>query len=249
MKRRPQAIALGFALLLPTSMAANAAEVRLLCSNALQSVMVDLGPQFEKATGHKLLITYGSTGPLQAQIEKGAPFDVAILGPAAIDALTKQGKLTAGTRVDLARSGMGVAIGKGAPKPDLGSTEAFKRTLLNAQSIAYSEAGLTGTYLKGVFQRLGIADDLKAKTKFGRGADMVGKGEAELGITQISEILPVAGAELAGPLPPEVQHYTVFPAAISAAAQQADAAKALLSFLASPDAARVIKSHGLEPRS
>ncbi len=249
MKRGLLAIAFALAVLLPATKVSSAAELRLLCSNALQSVMVELGPRFEKATGHKLLITYGSTGPLQTDIEKGAAFDVTILGPAAIDALIKQGKLAAASRVELARSGMGVAIRKGAPKPDLGSTEAFKRALLNAKSIAYSEVGLTGIYLKGLFHRLGIADQLSGKTKFGRGAEMVGKGEAELGLTQISEILPVAGAELAGPLPAEVQSYTVFPAGIAVSAPQPDAAKALLTFLTSPEAARVIRAHGLEPRS
>jgi molybdate transport system substrate-binding protein len=248
MKRSLLVIALGLACLLPATKTASAADLRLLCSNALQSVMVELGPQFEKATGHKLLITYGSTGPLQADIEKGAAFDVTILGPAAIEALIKQGKIAAGSRVDLARSGMGVAIRKGAPKPDLSSTDAFKRALLNAKSIAYSEAGLTGIYLKGLFQRLGLADELSGKIKFGRGAEMVGKGEAEIGLTQISEILPVAGAELAGPLPPEVQSYTVFPAGIAASAAQPAAAKALLTFLTTPEAARVIAAHGLEPR-
>ncbi len=249
MKRSLPAIALaGLALLLASAPAVTAAEVRLICSNALHSVMTELGPQFEKATGHKLFITYGSTGPLKTEIEKGAAFDLAILGPAAIDDLIKQGKLTAATRVDLARSGMGVAIRKGASKPDLGSTEAFKRTLLNAKSIAYSDAGLTGIYLKGLFQKLGIADDLKSKTRHGRGAEMVAKGEAEIGMTQISEILPVAGVELAGPLPPEMQQYTVFPAAVAAASQQAEAAKALLKFLASLEAVRVIRSQGLEPQ-
>lgn len=249
MKKCPIVLASVGALSLLLVTSVGAAEVRLICSNALQSVMVELGPQFEKATGHQLVITYGSTGPLKAQIEKGAAFDLTILGPAAIDDLTKQGKLAAATRVEVARSGMGVAIRKGASKPDLGSTEAFKRALLQAKSIAYSETGLTGTYLTGLFERLGISDALKAKTVQGRGAELVGKGEAELGMTQISEILPVAGAELAGPLPPELQHYTVFPAAVATAAQQADAAKDLLKFLASLEAAKVIRAHGLEPRA
>ncbi len=109
---------------------------------------------------------------------------------------------------------MGVAIRKGAPKPDLGTTQAFKQALLKAQTIAYSEGGLTGIYIKGLLERLGIAEELKSKIRFGRGAEMVGEGKAEIGLTQVSEILPVAGAELAGPLPPEIQQYTVFPAAL-----------------------------------
>jgi molybdate transport system substrate-binding protein len=190
---------------------------------------------------------YGSTGPLQAQIEKGEAFDAAILGVDATNVLVNNGKLAAATRADIARSGIGIAIRKGLPKPDIGTTDAFKRTLLDAKSIAYSEGGLTGIYLKGLFQRLGIADALKAKTVQGRGAELVGEGKADIGLTQISEILPVAGAELAGPLPPEVQQYTVFPAAAGAQAREPEAARAPLRFLTSPEAAKVIKAHDLEP--
>jgi molybdate transport system substrate-binding protein len=226
---------------------ASAAEITLLCSNALKSVIEELGPQFEKATGHKLKTEYGSTGPLKAQIEKGQFFDVAILGVEATDDLIKRGLLATGSRADIARSGMGVAIRKGAAKPDLGTAQAFKQSLLKASTIAYSDGGLTGIYLKGLFERLGIAEELKPKLRFGRGAEMVGEGKAEIGITQISEILPVASAEFAGPLPPEIQQHTIFPAAIGASAAQAEAGKALLKFLKSPDAAKVLKARGLEP--
>ena len=142
---------------------------------------------------------------------------------------------------------MGVAIRKGAPKPELGTTQGFKQALLKAQTIAYSDGGLTGIYIKGLVERLGIAEELKSKIRFGRGAEMVGDGKAEIGLTQVSEILPVAAAELAGPLPPEIQQYTVFPGALSAAAVQAEAGQALLKFLKSPDAAQVLKAKGLEP--
>ena len=181
--------------------AAEAAEVTLLISNALKTVFEELVPQFEKATGHKLAITFGSTNPLKARIEKGEAFDLTILGETAIDDLVKQGKLVATTRAVVARSGMGLAIRKGTPKPDIGTTETFKRTLLNAKSIGYLEGGLTGTYLKVLFQRLGIADSMQSKHKSTRGAE----------------------------------------------ARQADAARALLKYLASPDAARVMKANGLEP--
>ena len=151
------AAAAGIALML-TAGGASAAEITLLCSNALKSVLEELGPQFEKASGHKLKIEYGSTGPLKAQIEKGQAFDVAILGVDATDDLIKRGKLAAGTRADIARSGMGVAIRKGAAKPDLGTTQAFKQALLKRKTIAYSDGGLTGIYLKGLLERLGIAE-------------------------------------------------------------------------------------------
>ena len=241
-----KAAAIALAIML-VPVAAEAAEVTLLISNALKTVFEELVPQFEKATGHKLAITFGSTNPLKARIEKGEAFDLTILGETAIDDLVKQGKLDATTRAVVARSGLGLAIRKGTPKPDIGTTETFKRTLLNAKSIGYLEGGLTGTYLKVLFQRLGIADSMQSKHKSTRGAEAVARGEVELGVTQMSEILHQTGAELAGPLPPEIQNYTNFVTAIGADARQADAARALLKYLASPDAARVMKANGLEP--
>lgn len=241
-----KAAALALAIM-SASVAAEAAEVTLLISNALKTVMEELAPQFEQATGHKLAITYGSTNPLKSRIEKGEAFDLTILGDAAIDDLVKQGKLVAATRAVVARSGLGVAIRKGATKPDIGTTEAFKRTLLDAKSIAYLVDGLTGTYLKVLFQRLGIADSMQAKYTNARGAEAVARGEVELGVTQMSEILHQTGAELAGPLPPEIQNYTNFSSAVGAGARQADAARALLRYFASPAAARLMKANGLEP--
>jgi molybdate transport system substrate-binding protein len=241
-----KAAALALAIL-SAPVAAEAAEVTLLISNAVITVMEDLAPRFEKATGHKLVITFGSTNPLKARIEKGEAFDMTLLGEAAIDDLVKAGKLDAATRAVVARSGLGVAIRKGAPRPDVRTTEAFKRTLLDAKSIAYLQDGLTGTYLKVLLERLGIADTMRPKHKSARGAEAVARGEVDLGVTQISEILHEKGAELAGPLPPEIQNYTNFAAAVGAAAKQADAARALLKYFASPEAARVMKANGLEP--
>jgi molybdate transport system substrate-binding protein len=209
--------------------------------------MEDLAPRFEKATGHKLAISFGSTNPLKARIDKGEFFDLTVLGDAAIDELVKQGKLDVATRAIVARSVLGVAIRKGAPKPDISTTEAFKRTMLDAKSIAYLDGGLTGTYLNVLFQRLGIADNMKSKYRNARGGEAVVSGEAELGVTQVSEILYEKGAELAGKLPAEIQNYTNFPAAVSTSAKEAEAAKALLKYLASPDAVRVMKAYGLEP--
>jgi molybdate transport system substrate-binding protein len=238
------AVAAGAAFMLATG-GASAAEITLLCSNALKSVIEELGPAFEKASGHKLKTEYGSTGPLKAMIEKGRAFDVAILGVEATDDLIKSGKLS--TRTDIARSGMGVAVRRGAAKPDLGTTQAFKQALLNAQAISYSDGGLSGIYLKGLLERLGIAEQLKSKIRSGRGGEMVSEGKAEIGLTQISEILSEPGAELAGPLPADIQQYTIFPAAIGTAAAHTEAGQALLKFLKSPEAARVLKAKGLEP--
>ena|SRR5215470_17777680 len=241
------AVAAGLAVVLTLPKSADAAEVTTLISNALASVMEELGPQFEKTSGHKLKMTLGSTNPLKARIEKGEAFDFTILGAAAIDDLIKQGKLAAGSRANIARSGMGVAFRAGTPKPDIVTTEAFKRTLLNAKSVGYTPDGLSGAHLQVVFERLGITEAMKAKARSGRGAELVSEGEAELGVTQMSEIRGVPRVELAGPLPPEVQLYTIFPGALSSTAKAPDAAQALSKFLTSPDAARVLKAKGLEP--
>jgi molybdate transport system substrate-binding protein len=231
--------------------AASAAEIKVLASNALKSTMEELAPQFEKASEHKLVITFGAAAEIKTSIEKGAPVDVAILTTAVTDDLVKEGKLTAAGRADIARSGAGVAARKGAPKPDISTTDAFKHALLDAKSIAYVEAGATAPYIKSLFERLGIADQIKPKLKpqptSNPAAQAVANGEAELGITQISEILPYAGAELVGPLPAEVQLYTVYPAAVAAGTKAPDAANALIKFLTGPAAVAVLKAKGLSP--
>ena len=226
---------------------ASAAEVTLLCSNALKSVMEEVGPQFEKASGHKLKIVYAATNTLKARIEKGEEFDAAILGVGATEDLLKQGKLAAGSRVDIVSSTLGVTVRKGAAKPDIATSEAFKKTMLGAKTVAFSKAGLTADYLKVLFQKLGIADAMQPKLVDYRSAEAVAEGKADIGITQISEILPIADAVLVGPLPADIQERTIFPAGISAASKDPAAAKALLKHLTSPEAARVIKSKGLDP--
>jgi len=224
-----------------------AAEVTLLISNAVKTVMEDLAPRFEQATGHKLLITYGSTNPLKARIDKGDAFDMTILGESAVDDLIKAGKLDGASRSVVARSGMGVAIRKGAPKPDMSTTDAFKRTMLAAKSIAYQEDGLTGTYLKTLFARLGIAEAMKPKYRNTRGGEAVAAGEVEYGVMQISEVLYQEGADFAGPLPPEIQNYTNFPAAVSSNARQTETAKAVIKYFASRESVALMKKIGLEP--
>jgi molybdate transport system substrate-binding protein len=239
------AAAVGLAIALGSG-PATAAEITVLVSNAFKTSFPDLVPLFEKASEHRLKVAFGSTDPLKVRIEKGEAVDLAIIGEGAIDDLIKQGKLVAATRVVVARSGLGVAVRKGAPKPDLSTTEAFRRTIVNAKSIGFNERGLTGIYLWGLFERLGLTA-VKAKFKDGSGATMAGTGATEIGLTQASEVGLVPEAELAGRLPAEIQHFTVFPAAISASAKAPDAARALLKFLASPDALRVMQAKGLEP--
>jgi molybdate transport system substrate-binding protein len=248
---RLAAAAAGFVVMFTVGVPANAAEIKVICSNALKTTLEQLAPAFERATGHKLAITFGATLPLKAGIENGAAFDVTMLGTEAIDALIKEGKLVAETRMVLANSGAGVAVRKGAPKPDIATVEAFKNALLSAKSVAYVEQGSTGVYLKGLLQRLGIADDVKPKLKLlppeNPAAKAIANGEAEIGMTQISEILPYSGAELVGPLPSTIQLTSSFGAAAAANAAQPEGAVALIKFLTGPGAAAVFKAKGLDP--
>jgi molybdate transport system substrate-binding protein len=245
------AAAVGFAMMLTANVTASAAEITVISSNALKTTLEQLAPAFEKATEHKLIFTWGAAVPLKADIEKGATFDLAVLTTAAIDDLIGQGKLVAASRAALANSGAGIAVRRGAPKPDVSTVDAFKNALLNAKSVAYVEQGGTGIYLKALLQRLGIADALKDKLKLlppeNPAANAVANGEAEIGMTQISEILPYAGAELVGPFPQEIQLTTSFAAAVATNARQPEAAKALIKFLTAPSAAPVFKAKGLGP--
>jgi molybdate transport system substrate-binding protein len=229
--------------------AAHAADIKLLGGNALNAVMEELGPKFEKATENKLVVTLGTSAQLKARIEGGEAFDVVLLTKAALDELATQGKVADSPRAAIARSGIGVAIRKGAAKPDLGTVEAFKRAMLDAKSIGYVDQTPTAAALKVVFAKLGIADEIKSKIKVlsKQAAVAVSNGDVEIGLTQISEILPYPGVELAGPLPADIQNYTTFSAGISATAKNADAAAALIKFLTTPDAKAVIKAKGMEP--
>jgi len=245
------AAAMGVAMMLAASNPAGAAEIKVIGSNALKTSLEALAPAFEKTSGHKLVFTWGAAVPLKAEIEKGATFDVAVLTTAAVDDLIKQGKLVGATRAALADSGAGVAVRRGAPKPDISTVDAFKRALLDAKSVAYVEQGGTGIYLKALLQRLGIADAIKGKLKLlppeNPAAHAVANGEAEIGMTQISEILPYTGAELVGPFPKEIQLTTSFVVAAGAGARQSEAASALIRFLTGPAAAPVFKAKGLDP--
>ena len=245
-------IKIGCMILLVQGLAAEAAEVRVLSASGMRAVINDLGPDFERATGHKLAIQYGTIGALRRQIEAGEAFDVAILTTRAIDVLGETGKIDNATRADIARSGYGVIVRAGAPKPNVGSADAFKRALLSASSISYlSGEGATATYLANLFERLGIAEQMKAKTKYGAGAggpsQLVADGEAELGLVVISATRSVPGAEVLGPFPPELQNYRVYTGGVSTSSKQADAANALIKHLRAASAVPVIKAKGMEP--
>jgi molybdate transport system substrate-binding protein len=228
-----------------------AAEIKLICSNGYHAVIDVIGPQYEKATGNKLVISYGLAAVLGKEIEGGTPFDITILAPPQIDALVKQGKIVADTRTVLAKSGMGVMVRTGAPKPDVSTVDAFKKTLLEAKSIAFPPGGQSGMYLVGLIDRLGLKDALKDKLKpIASGpltGETVAKGEAEIGITPIGELLAVKGVTLVGPLPTDVQNYIVQVAGVGANAAQGAAARDFLKFLAAPEHYPLIIEKGMEP--
>jgi molybdate transport system substrate-binding protein len=233
--------------------AASAAEVKVLTAGAFKSVVTALAPEFERRSGHKLVVANDTAGALVRRIEAGEAFDLVVLTPQAIEQLGRKGKIAAGTAANLAKVGIGVVVKQGAPRPEIGSVEDFKRALLQARSVAYIDpaaGGSSGIYLDRLLTRLGIADAIKPKAVLVPGglvAERVVNGEAEIGVHQISEILAVEGATLVGPLPPEIQNYTVYAAGVSATARQPEAARAFLELLRSQDAARVLTDKGMAP--
>ena len=221
----------------------------ILCTNGVKSVMLELLPEFERARSTKIVVTWGSTNALLKDIKTGLGGDVAVLTAEAVDELIDQGKAVAGSRVDLARSRIGVAVRKGAKQPDIASPEALKRALIAASSVAHSKTGLSGLYFPTVLARLGIADAMQSKivipdpgTAVG---EVVAKGDAEIGIQQISELLPVAGIEIVGPLPEPLQKITTFSGGVLRAAKEPSLAEALLKFVAA-ESPRLLKQKGLE---
>jgi molybdate transport system substrate-binding protein len=245
------AATIGFTLLLAQGAVANAAEIKVIASVGVKAVLEELAPQFERAGEHKVKITFGTAVPLKRQIDGGESFDVVVLTPALVEDLAKAGKVASGTATNVAKAGIGVAIRAGAPKPDISTADAFKRTLMNAKSIAYSKEGQSGTAMARLIERLGLADEMKAKTvlgtRSGQTAANVVEGKAELAFTLLSEILPIAGVEVAGMLPAELQSYVVFTAGVGAAAKDPQAAKAFIDFLKAPAAVPTIKAKGMEP--
>jgi len=235
-----------------TSPAVQAAELKVLTAGAYKQVVQALVPDFEKQTGHKVVVDNGTTGQLMKRIEGGEAFDLLIITPAAIDELTKTGKLTAGSEVKLATVVVGVAVKEGAPKPNISTVEKFKQALLAAKSVAYidpASGGSSGIYVDNLLGKLGIADQIRPKAKLKKGglvADLVASGEAELGIHQISEIVPVKGTTLVGPLPREIQNTTTYAVALSAMTKNKDAAEALIKTLHGPAAAAVLKAKGMD---
>ena len=232
-----------------------AAEINLLTTGAFKQVVLALVPEFERQTGNKVIVTNDTAGGVKARVQKGEPVDVAVATPAILDELIADGKIQKGSVAKLANVGAGVVVKEGAPKPDIGTVDAFKQALLNAKSVAYIDpksGGSSGIYVDKLLQRLGIADQVRAKAKLKQGgyvADLIADGSAELGIHQISEIVPVKGVVLVGPLPKEIQNVTTYAAGVGANSTNKDAAAALIHTLSGPAAAQVLRSKGMDPAS
>lgn len=251
---RPRKIAGAVALLLAIALrAAPAAEIKVLSGSGVQPVMQELVPQFERLSGHSVTFDYGTVGEMAARVGGGEAADVVIASGPQVDALEKQGKVIAGSRSDLGKTGVGIFVRKGGAQPDISSVDAFKRAMLAAKSIGWNDpaAGApVSLYMIDAFDRLGIGAEMKPKTiAFKRRADRfeaVARGDVEIGFNQISEILAAPGVDLVGPLPAPIQHYTVFSAGLVAGSNASDAGQAFLQFISSPAARAVMKEKGFE---
>ena len=250
-----QKLVLGVATAVLLAGSASAAEVKVMISGGLTAAYKALIPEYEHASGNTVVTAFGpSMGTTQnaipVRLERGEPVDVLILVGYALDDLIKKGKAVADGRTDLVRSPIGIAVRAGAPKPDISSVDALKRTLLAAKSVAYSDSA-SGVYVSTeLFSKLGIAEEMKGKAKMIPATpvgEIVAHGDAEIGFQQISELMPVAGIDIVGQLPAEVQKITVFSAGVSATSKEPDAAKSLIKFLNSAQAAPVLVKSGLEP--
>jgi len=233
--------------------AAHAAEIKVLTAGVMKEIILLLKPKFEKQSGHNLTVNVAPAGTLAKRIEAGEVFDLAVITRPAIEILIEKGKIAAGSRTDLAGVGIGVVVKTGAPLPDISTGDSFKRSVLAAKSLTHTDpaAGATsGIYLAKLFERLGIADQVKSKVILvpgGSSALLVARGEVELAIQQISEIFTVPGTTYVGPLPAEIQNITVYSAGVSTNTQQADAARAFIRILTGPEVAGMLKPHGLNP--
>jgi molybdate transport system substrate-binding protein len=231
-------------------------EIKVVSTTAMKMVFEELSPRFERETGNRLAVNLGPSLQLEKRIGEGETADVAILTSAGAKDLIARGKIVAGSLVDLARSSIGIAVPKGAAKPDIATAEGFKRALLAAKSVALSKpvgGGASGAHMARVFEQLGITAAIHAKAKYGAGgaAGLAGlvvlRGEADIGIQQMAELMAVAGIDVVGPLPAELQSVTTFTAAIPTSASHPEAGRALIDYLTAPAAKSVIETKGLEP--
>ena len=244
---------IGLVFLLVSGVAAEAAEIKVLTVIAIQQVMEDVGPKFERATGNKLVMRFATLGGVVKLVQAGETADVIIIPRQGIESLVKD-KVKVGNVTVIARSGLGVAVRKGAPKPDISSPQALRRTLLAAKSITYSDpanGGASGVHFAGVLERLGIAKAIEPKTVLAKPGDetavLVASGKAEIGVHQFQVLMPVPGIDIVGPLPGDLQDNIVFAAAIMGSSKSGQASNALVDFLRTPVATAVMKANGMEP--
>jgi molybdate transport system substrate-binding protein len=227
-----------------------AAEIKVLSGNGARAAVAELCAQFERTSGHKVTIRFEVNPQVKRKIEEGEDFDVAILNPPVLDDLIRQGKIVADTRAVIGRSGIGVAVREGAPRPDISSVAAFKRTLLNARSVAYPGEGASGKYFVGLVDRLGMAIEMKPKMRpmpADYNVEVVARGEVDLVVVVASRVSGVPGVQLVGRIPQELQTWIGFTGGVSAAAREPEAARAMLRFLTAPAAAPVLEAAGVEP--
>jgi molybdate transport system substrate-binding protein len=247
---RNRIVALGAVSWLMFAGMVHAAEIKVLSTQATEEAYRELVPQFEKASGHKVTTIFTGTLDANRRLAAGETYDLLIMSAPSIDEHIKAGRVVPGSRVDLAKSGVGVGVKAGAPKPDISTTEALKKTLLAAKSVGYS-TGPSGNYMIGLFQRMGIADEIKGKLKQTPTGVFVGSiiasGDAEIGFQQVSELSHFGGVDYVGPLPADVQYFTTFSSGIMAATKEADAANALVKFITAPAAASAFTKRGMEP--
>jgi len=229
---------------------AQATKLKVMAASAVKEAYIELVSDFENSSGNKVITIWGGTEGLAKRISSGEVVDIVIVAAPNIDKLIMEGKLVAGGRVDIAKSGVGIALRTGLPKPDISSAEAVKRAVLVATLVAYS-TGPSGFYIADLFKKMGIADQIKDKVRQpASGAplgELVARGEADLGFEQISNLLHVKGIDYLGPLPPDIQNITVYSAGVHTAAPAPDAARALVKFLTAPEAGPIIRKIGMEP--
>jgi len=225
------------------------AEIKVLSSIATKEAYLELVPQFESATGHRVATTWAGTTAIMQRMAAGERYDLIVISSTELDELIRQGKIVAGSRVDLAKSGIGIAVRAGAPRPDVRSSAALRQALLAAETVGYT-SGPSGVYMAGLIEKMGIAAEVNPKHRGvpsgGTIGTIVASGDAEIGFQQVSELVHIAGIDYIGPLPPDIQCITVFSCGLQAGASQPDAAKALMAFLTTPAAKNVMTKHGLE---
>jgi molybdate transport system substrate-binding protein len=251
--RRRKFLGLVLLLMAVAPSVALSSDVRVLSGSGVQPAMNEIVPQFERTSGHRVSMVYSTVGEMAGRVQNGEVADMVIASGPQIESLEKLGRVVAGTRTDLAKTGVGLFVRKGASKPDISSVEAFKRTMLASKSIGWNDpaAGApVSIYMLGAFERMGIANEMKEKTTAFRQRserfEAVARGDVEIGFNQISEIVAASGVDLLGPLPPAIQHYTLFTAGIVASSANQEAAKALLAFIASPAAKAIMHTKGFE---